>query len=88
MSAAASIERERTVGGGGIDPRGAPGIIDHPIVRNGQEGNPGTTGPIVDANPWAHVHLHEFAPKIVVVGVGGAGTNAVNNMVASGLAGE
>jgi cell division protein FtsZ len=34
------------------------------------------------------VHLHEFAPKIVVVGVGGAGTNAVNNMVASGLAGE
>lgn len=32
-------------------------------------------------------HLHEFAPKIVVVGVGGAGTNAVNNMVASGLAG-
>lgn len=44
--------------------------------------------PAVDtANPWAHVHLHEFAPKIVVVGVGGAGTNAVNNMVASGLAG-
>ncbi|KAL7552527.1 hypothetical protein ACHAWF_016427, partial [Thalassiosira exigua] len=40
-----------------------------------------------DSNPWAHVHLHEFAPKIVVVGVGGAGTNAVNNMVASGLAG-
>mmetsp|Transcript_12502 Transcript_12502/g.26980 ORF Transcript_12502/g.26980 Transcript_12502/m.26980 type:complete len:612 (-) Transcript_12502:26-1861(-) len=37
---------------------------------------------------WApNVHLHEFAPKIVVVGVGGAGTNAVNNMVASGLAG-
>ncbi|KAL3815833.1 hypothetical protein ACHAXA_007475 [Cyclostephanos tholiformis] len=42
---------------------------------------------IVDANPWAHMHLHEFAPKIVVIGVGGAGTNAVNNMVASGLAG-
>ena len=40
-----------------------------------------------DSNPWAHMHLHEFAPKIVVVGVGGAGTNAVNNMVASGLAG-
>jgi hypothetical protein len=44
--------------------------------------------PIVDTNPWAHVRLHEFAPKIVVIGVGGAGTNAVNNMVASGLAGE
>jgi len=40
-----------------------------------------------ESNPWAHMHLHEFAPKIVVVGVGGAGTNAVNNMVASGLSG-
>ena len=39
------------------------------------------------SNPWAHMQLHEFAPKIVVVGVGGAGTNAVNNMVASGLSG-
>jgi len=29
-------------------------------------------------------HLHEFAPKIVVVGVGGAGGNAVNNMIAQG----
>lgn len=81
---AASIERGRTVGGG-IDQR-PPEIIDHPIIHN-NGGNPGH-GPIVDANPWAHVHLHEFAPKIVVVGVGGAGTNAVNNMVASGLAGE
>ena len=42
---------------------------------------------IVDSNPWAHMHLHEFAPKIVVIGVGGAGTNAVNNMVSSRLAG-
>ena len=25
-----------------------------------------------DSNPWAHMQLHEFAPKIVVVGVGGA----------------
>lgn len=42
----------------------------------------------VESSPWAHMQLHEFAPKIVVVGVGGAGTNAVNNMVASGLSGE
>ena len=42
----------------------------------------------IDSSPWAHMQLHEFAPKIVVVGVGGAGTNAVNNMVASGLSGE
>lgn len=31
--------------------------------------------------------LHEFAPKIVVVGVGGAGGNALNNMVAKELKG-
>mmetsp|Transcript_13837 Transcript_13837/g.19356 ORF Transcript_13837/g.19356 Transcript_13837/m.19356 type:complete len:453 (+) Transcript_13837:296-1654(+) len=30
----------------------------------------------------AHGELHEFAPKIVVVGVGGAGGNALNNMIA------
>lgn len=42
----------------------------------------------IESSPWAHMQLHEFAPKIVVVGVGGAGTNAVNNMVASGLSGK
>jgi len=31
--------------------------------------------------------LHEFAPRIVVVGVGGAGGNAVNNMIARSLTG-
>ena len=31
--------------------------------------------------------LHEFAPKIVVVGVGGAGGNALNNMIAKELQG-
>ena len=31
--------------------------------------------------------LHEFAPKIVVVGVGGAGGNALNNMIAKELSG-
>ena len=33
-------------------------------------------------------HLHEFAPRIVVVGVGGAGGNAVNNMIANQLQGK
>ena len=33
-------------------------------------------------------HLHEFAPRIVVVGVGGGGGNAVNNMIANELIGE
>lgn len=32
-------------------------------------------------------HLHEFAPRIVVVGVGGGGGNAVNNMIANELNG-
>jgi cell division protein FtsZ len=32
-------------------------------------------------------HLHEFAPKILVFGVGGGGCNAVNNMIARGLTG-
>jgi len=32
-------------------------------------------------------HFEEFAPKIAVVGVGGAGGNAVNNMIARGLSG-
>jgi hypothetical protein len=30
-----------------------------------------------------HVRLHEFAPRIVVVGIGGAGCNALNNMISS-----
>lgn len=38
--------------------------------------------PIVDGQ------LHEFAPKIVVAGVGGAGGNAINNMIAKDLQGR
>jgi len=37
-------------------------------------------------NPFASP-LHEFAPKILVVGVGGAGNNALNNMIAKELHG-
>lgn len=37
--------------------------------------------------PSREGHLHEFAPRIVVVGVGGAGGNAVNNMIARNLHG-
>ncbi len=35
-----------------------------------------------------HFQLHEFAPRIVVVGVGGGGGNAVNNMIANQLNGK
>eukprot|EP00555_Chaetoceros_dichaeta_P014947 CAMPEP_0198255154 /NCGR_PEP_ID=MMETSP1447-20131203/5348_1 /TAXON_ID=420782 /ORGANISM="Chaetoceros dichaeta, Strain CCMP1751" /LENGTH=537 /DNA_ID=CAMNT_0043941469 /DNA_START=199 /DNA_END=1812 /DNA_ORIENTATION=- len=37
--------------------------------------------------PTMQGHLNEFAPKIVVVGVGGGGGNAVNNMIANQLHG-
>jgi cell division protein FtsZ len=33
------------------------------------------------------VNLQEFAPRIAVIGVGGGGCNAINNMVARGLSG-
>jgi cell division protein FtsZ len=34
------------------------------------------------------VHTHtDFTPRITVIGVGGGGTNAVDNMIASGLTG-
>jgi len=32
-------------------------------------------------------NLQEFAPRIVVIGVGGGGCNAINNMIARGLSG-
>mmetsp|Transcript_22273 Transcript_22273/g.56861 ORF Transcript_22273/g.56861 Transcript_22273/m.56861 type:complete len:396 (+) Transcript_22273:150-1337(+) len=32
-------------------------------------------------------HIHEFKPTLTVIGVGGAGGNAVNNMIARGLKG-
>lgn len=37
--------------------------------------------------PSAGLALHEFAPRIVVVGIGGAGGNALNNMIAKNLEG-
>lgn len=37
--------------------------------------------------PFAAHNLHEFSPKILVIGVGGAGNNAVNNMIAKKLQG-
>lgn len=53
--------------------------------------------PAVNVNPAAEAaraffkseapSLQEFAPRIVVVGVGGGGCNAINNMVARGLTG-
>ncbi|OQR87595.1 cell division protein ftsZ [Achlya hypogyna] len=50
-----------------------------------------TKAPTDSPSQWlqnsAEMNLGSFAPKIVVVGVGGAGGNAVNNMIARGLKG-
>ena len=49
-----------------------------------------TTPPASFTNPateFLQGHIHEFAPKIIVFGVGGGGCNAVNNMIARGLTG-
>jgi cell division protein FtsZ len=43
--------------------------------------------PALYTPPPLQGHLNSFLPKIVVVGVGGAGGNAVNNMIAQGLQG-
>lgn len=40
----------------------------------------------LNLTPTPNSHV-ELAPRITVIGVGGAGTNAVNNMIASGLKG-
>lgn len=37
--------------------------------------------------PSADANIQEFLPRICVIGVGGAGCNAVNNMIARGLQG-
>jgi hypothetical protein len=53
-----------------------------PIYKEGLA-EPPPTSPRQQTRPL----LHEFAPKIVVVGVGGAGGNALNNMIAKELKG-
>lgn len=48
-------------------------VGDEPIDKRQQQG----------ALRPHHFRLHEFAPRIVVVGIGGAGCNALNNMISS-----
>lgn len=60
-------------------PAPSPPPIDTPIPEFGGG---------FDRQEFHQGHLHQFAPKIVVVGVGGGGSNAVNNMIANQLNGE
>ena len=49
--------------------------------------NPAVEAANVFMNTATATNLQEFAPRICVVGVGGGGCNAINNMVARGLSG-
>lgn len=77
--------------------------VDHPSLDNvipkdqtesAKENVPPTTAsefpkPILAApTPPPSGQLHEFAPRIVVCGVGGGGGNAINNMISKELQGK
>jgi cell division protein FtsZ len=77
----------------------APSVVPAPIIGNINEKKIDTK-PIIGTTYSApnfamppHLknlsspNLQEFAPRICVVGVGGGGCNAINNMVARGLSG-
>ncbi len=42
----------------------------------------------MEENKQDFSNMHELGPRIVVIGVGGAGGNAVNNMIRSNLEGR
>ena len=72
-----------------VNPVDAP---TNPVERAQVETEPVKTGTTTSTNtstsmPFMKQDLHEFAPRIVVVGVGGAGGNALNNMIAKDLQG-
>eukprot|EP00545_Synedropsis_sp_CCMP1620_P007220 CAMPEP_0119028038 /NCGR_PEP_ID=MMETSP1176-20130426/38206_1 /TAXON_ID=265551 /ORGANISM="Synedropsis recta cf, Strain CCMP1620" /LENGTH=440 /DNA_ID=CAMNT_0006984089 /DNA_START=52 /DNA_END=1374 /DNA_ORIENTATION=+ len=59
-------------------------------VSSSNDNNEQQESPLLESAPIrgsAIGQLHEFAPKIVVAGVGGAGGNALNNMIAKDLQG-
>jgi cell division GTPase FtsZ len=41
----------------------------------------------IQTSSFVNAHIEEFAPRICVIGVGGGGCNALNNMIARGLTG-
>lgn len=61
----------------------APTTAETPLVAPAAS----STQPLWLPQQYDTADLSSFAPKIVVVGVGGAGGNAVNNMIARGLQG-
>lgn len=67
---------------GTIVPKAHSAFVPHTKIPSPPGTVHSTPKPSISTTP-----LHEFAPKIVVVGVGGAGGNAINNMIAKELAG-
>ncbi|GMI16511.1 hypothetical protein TrLO_g12875 [Triparma laevis f. longispina] len=57
------------------------------IAQEDQKSQPASVETPLFEAPAMHASFAEFAPRIVVIGVGGAGGNAVNNMIARSLSG-
>mmetsp|Transcript_22878 Transcript_22878/g.26077 ORF Transcript_22878/g.26077 Transcript_22878/m.26077 type:complete len:454 (-) Transcript_22878:58-1419(-) len=62
-------------------------ITEKNVEKEGLDSKNEHLGPTPSTTRSPLGQLHEFAPKIVVAGVGGAGGNALNNMIAKGLKG-
>ena len=69
----------------GEDPADSKVVI--PPVATATPLNPAAEAANVFMKSATATNLQEFAPRICVVGVGGGGCNAINNMVARGLSG-
>jgi hypothetical protein len=67
------VEEKKMVSGPSVAPKATP--------------NPAAQAADLFVKPDIQSNLQEFAPRICVVGVGGGGCNAINNMVARGLSG-
>ena len=63
--------------------------VDVAPVNNAEKQpmNPAAVAADLFVKQAVNTNLQEFAPRICVVGVGGGGCNAINNMVARGLSG-
>ena len=73
----ASVEKKEEKRKMAVEPSVAPRVVPNPAAQ--------AADLFVKPNPQSN--LQEFAPRICVVGVGGGGCNAINNMVARGLSG-
>lgn len=83
------------------DPKDAKNEKNTPTVNTKEENSKFTSEPLPDLPTAKYpdldtpqplsvrsgIRLQEFAPRITVIGVGGGGSNAINNMISRGLKG-